>query len=90
MGGIYRIFNRRDFPLGRSLVSDDLSSDEISATGSHQSFARAKARMPPQQLKNINVPFLKDSENVVREGNIFWGGRIYPDKLTEQMVWGII
>jgi len=38
MGGIYRIFNRRDFPLGRSIVSDDLSSDEISATGSHQSF----------------------------------------------------
>ena len=34
-----RNLNRCDCPLGNSLVSIDLSSDEISATGSPQSFA---------------------------------------------------
>ena len=35
-----RILNRRGSPLGRPLVSDDLSSCEISATGGRRSFAR--------------------------------------------------
>ena len=44
MGGVligkdFRILNRRDCPLDRSLVSDDLSPDEISATGGHRCFA---------------------------------------------------
>ena len=34
-----RNLSRRDCPLGSSLASVDLSSDEISATGSPQSFA---------------------------------------------------
>ena len=31
---VVRILNRRDSPLGRSLVSDEKAADEISATGS--------------------------------------------------------
>ena len=50
MGVMNRIFNRCDFSLGRSLVSDDLSSDGISATGSRQSFTPAEARMAMQQF----------------------------------------
>jgi len=36
----FRILNRRDSTLWSSLVSDDLTSDEISATGGHQRFAQ--------------------------------------------------
>ncbi len=50
MGDIYRILNRRDFLLGRSLVSDGLSPDGICATGSRQSFACAETRMTPPQF----------------------------------------
>ena len=39
LGVFFRILNRRDCPLDRSLVSDDLSPDEISATGGHRCFA---------------------------------------------------
>ena len=35
----FRKLNRRDCPPDRSLVSLDLSFDEISATGGHRSFA---------------------------------------------------
>ncbi len=35
----FRNLNRRDCPLGRSLVSVDLTSFEISATGGRKRFA---------------------------------------------------
>ena len=35
----FRKLSRRDCPLGSSLASPDLSSDETSATGGCQSFA---------------------------------------------------
>ena len=41
-----RNLNRRDCSLGSSLVSVDLSSDEISATGSPQSFALLRMTFP--------------------------------------------
>ena len=36
----FRNLNRRDCPLGRSLVSVDLTSDETSRTAGRQRFAR--------------------------------------------------
>ena len=42
MATVFRNLNCRDCPPGSSLVSVDLSSDEISATGSPQSFAQIK------------------------------------------------
>ena len=39
---LYRNLSRRDSTLWSSLASVELSSDEISATGSHQSFAPAE------------------------------------------------
>ncbi len=42
MATVFRNLNRRDCPPGSSLVSVALSSDEISATGSPQSFAQIK------------------------------------------------
>ena len=37
--GFIRSLNRRDSPQGRSLVSAEKSTDEISATGGHQCFS---------------------------------------------------
>ena len=58
-GALRRIrrLNRRDSPLGRSLVSTDLTSDEIPATGGRQRFAPEDDTEFPALKESCEVSF---------------------------------
>ncbi len=64
MATVFRNLNRRDCPPGSSLVSVDLSSDEISATGSPQSFAHwlfIRALQTPPRRNFLRILNLRQS-----------------------------
>ena len=56
----FRVLNRRDCPLGRSLVSNDLTADEIPRTAGHQRFAHwADASLVCLTSRNRDTPGLR-------------------------------
>ena len=60
---LFRNLNRRDCPLGRSLVSVDLTSDEISATGGRQRFVLSNAfsAMSKSEMRTLRVRIKKST-----------------------------
>ena len=56
-----RRLNRRDSPPGRSLVSADLTADEIPATGGHHRFALEN----DTEFKRVKVNSLDAADIVV-------------------------